>query len=248
MNDYDGYNYERFRELAKNNSLSEYEKIGFPVSYRVGTEESIFRDILSKVPKLREKKRLNVLDIGPGCSGLQRRISSVCKENEHTLFLADCPEMLALIEDKPYVRKYPGFFPDDTLEAMKTDSQGVDVIICYSVFQYIFAEGNMWHFLDCVLELMNNGAETLIGDIPNISKRKRFFSSKAGVCFHQRFTGTEETPEVIFNRPEPGKIDDSVLFAMAMRCQYSGFDAYVVPQASGLPFANRRDDFLIRRL
>ena len=248
MNHYDGYNYERFRELAKNNSLSMYEKIGFPNSYRADTERLIFEDILSKVPKLLKGRCLNVLDIGPGCSNLQGYISSVCRENEHTLFLADCPEMLALIKDESYVKKYAGFFPDDTFEAVRTESQGIDVIICYSVFQYIFVESNMWHFLDCILDLMNIGAETLIGDIPNISKRKRFFSSETGVHFHQKFMKSRDVPRVLFNRPEPGKIDDSLLLSMVMRCQYFGFDAYIVPQHKGLPFANRRDDLLIRRV
>ena len=247
MNNYDGFNYEKFRELARDKSISVYKKIGFPDSYRENTEDLIFMDILSKVPKLAEKKHLNILDIGPGCSGLQKYISSICEKNGHTLLLADCPEMLELIENKNYTRKYPGFFPD-TFEDIKRDSQGIDVIICYSTFQYVFAESNMWHFLDCVINLMNIGGETLIGDIPNISKRKRFFASETGVRFHQNFMNTKEVPHVPFNCSEPDKIDDSVLLAMVMRCQYFGLDAYVVPQAKGLPFANRRDDLIIRKM
>ena len=247
MNNYDGFNYEKFRELAKNDFLTMYEKIGFPDSYRQNTEELIFKDILSKLPKLKSESHLNVLDIGPGCSNLQKYISSICEERGHNLFLADCPEMLNLIEDKKFLKKYAGFFPN-TFGDIKKDSQGIDVIICYSVFQYIFVEDNVWHFLDCVVDLMNTGAETLIGDIPNISKRKRFFASKTGICFHQNFMKTKEIPNISFNCPESNKIDDSVLLAMVMRCQYFGLDAYIVPQADGLPFSNRRDDLIIRKL
>src|SRR5256885_8167314 len=32
---------------------------------------------------------------------------------------------------------------------------------------------------------------SLIGDIPNVSQRKRFFSSPAGIKFHQEFTGRD---------------------------------------------------------
>ena len=248
MADYDGYNYKKFRELASNDALSVYEKIGFPVSYRKNSEGFIFEDILSKVPILREERHLNVLDIGPGCSFLQKSISSICKANGHTLFLADSPEMLRLTGDLPYVRKYAGFFPDETFEAIYADSGGIDVIICYSVFQYVFAEGNAWRFIDCILKLMNRSSQCIMGDIPNISKRKRFFASGTGVKFHKSFMHTNEIPKVFFNQPEFGRIDDAVLLSIIMRCQYFGFDAYIVPQDKRLPFANRRDDILIRRL
>ena len=57
----------------------------------------------------------------------------------------------------------------------------------------------------------------LIGDIPNVSKRKRFFSSPAGVMFHHEFMQTKETPEVAFNRIERNQIDDTVILSLLMR-------------------------------
>ena len=44
MNDDDGYNYDKFKELAK------YEKIGFPDSYSKDSEELIFKDIIARKP------------------------------------------------------------------------------------------------------------------------------------------------------------------------------------------------------
>ena len=87
----------------------------------------------------------------------------------------------------------------------------------------------------------------LIGDIPNISKRKRFFRSAAGVAYHQAFMKTDEEPVVDFNTIEDGKIDDAVLLSLLLRCRTAGFDAYLLPQASALPMANRREDILIMR-
>lgn len=87
----------------------------------------------------------------------------------------------------------------------------------------------------------------LIGDIPNISKRRRFFSSPEGVKFHQHFMNTQSAPEVHFNSLERHKIDDSVILALLQRARNQGFDAYVLPQAPELPMANRREDLLIRR-
>jgi len=87
----------------------------------------------------------------------------------------------------------------------------------------------------------------LIGDIPNVSKRKRFFSSPAGIKFHQEFTGTQELPEVVFNQVEPSRIDDAVVLSLLLRARNAGFDSYVVAQAEDLPMANRREDILIRK-
>ena len=43
------FRFEDFKNLANDPSLSKYEKIGFPDSYRAGKEEAIFHDILSKL-------------------------------------------------------------------------------------------------------------------------------------------------------------------------------------------------------
>ena len=245
MENYDGYNYEKFRELAKNTSLSMYEKIGAPDHYRANTEELIFNDILTKCPLL-IKRDLNVLDIGTGCTQLPKFIINLCEKQNHRLFLADSPEMLDLNEDKSFIKKIPGFFPD-TAEEIRKISGGIDVIICYSVLHYAFVDTNVWEFIDSMMELLNDGGQAIIGDIPNISKRKRFFASNNGKKFHQIFMNTTETPNVKFNCIEKCKIDDSLLLSIIMRCHFFGFDAYIVPQASGLTFANRRDDIIIRK-
>lgn len=247
MDSYDGYNYKKFKDLAQNSCLSKYEKIGFPDSYRAGREEAIFADIISKLPIVKQKKNLNILDIGSGCSDLQNYVNSLAQEREHKLFLSDSEEMLALVPDSACVIKVPGFFPS-TAELIRSQAGGgVDVVLCYSVLQYIFVESNVWYFLDQVMELLNHGGQALIGDIPNNSKRRRFFASPTGVRFHKEFMKTDEAPVVNFNCVETGKIDDALLLSMVMHCHSSGCDAYVVPQPEGLPFANRRDDLLIRK-
>jgi hypothetical protein len=77
--------------------------------------------------------------------------------------------------------------------------------------------------------------------------RKRFFASPVGVATHQRYTGGDEPPEVQFNRLEPGQMDDGVVLALLARARAQGFHAWVLPQATDLPMANRREDILIRR-
>ena len=237
--------FDDFRRLAKDDTLSPYERIGFPVSYREGKEEAIFADINAKLPSLAGRGKV-VLDVGPGCSGLPVMLTELCRAQGHTLLLVDSEEMLARLPDEPFAKKIAGYYP--RCEGLFEEYGGrVDAILCYSVLHYVFAESNVWDFLDSSLALLADGGEMLIGDVPNVSKRRRFFASPAGVKFHQEFTGTDSTPEVAFNRVERMQIDDAVVLSLLMRARAAGCDAYVLPQRADLPMANRREDILIRK-
>ena len=237
--------FDDFRRMAQDDSLSKYEKIGLPGSYREGKEEFIFQNIVANLTFLKERGKV-VLDIGPGCTDLPHMIIDLCRENDHTLLLVDSAEMLAHLPDGGFIRKFTARFPD--CEPLFHDyTSKVDVLLVYSLLHAVFVEGNIWDFLDRSLELLAEGGEMLIGDVPNISMRRRFFSSANGVRFHQQFMDTQDLPEVHFNSLERNQIDDSVILALLTRARNQGFDAYVLPQHRDLPFANRREDILIRR-
>lgn len=248
MNDYNRFanlSFDDFRKMAQDDSLSRYEKIGFPNSYRQDKEHLIFKDIMDKLPLLCTQNKV-VLDIGTGCSELPFMLINLCRKNQHTLILIDSEEMLSYLPDEPFIKKINGYYPDcDNL--LDKYSSAIDVILSYSVLHYIFVESNIWNFLDNSLKLMSDGGEMLIGDIPNVSQRKRFFSSKNGIKFHQNFIGKEELPEVAFNNIEHHRIDDSVILSLVTRARNQGFNAYVLPQNLDLPMANRREDILIRK-
>lgn len=241
--DFKNLNYDSFKKLANDKSLSTYEKIGFPIEYRKNKENFIFNDIISKC-NLFESQGKSVLDIGCGCSPLTKLIIDYCKNKNHKLVLNDSDEMLSLIEDKN-CQKVSGFYPSIQNEILKSEPEGFDIILCYSVFQYIIFDSNMWDFLDSAISILKNGGQMLIGDIPNLSKRKRFFSSENGIKFHQEFMCTKDKPLVEYNKVEPKELDDGIFDAVVQRARNSGCDAYILPQNKNLPMANRRDDILI---
>jgi hypothetical protein len=237
--------YAGFAELAKDDSLSKYERIGFPDSYRAGFEAKIFADICAKLPRLNERG-LTVLDIGPGCSELPMMLIDLCGARGHRLCLVDSPQMLARLPDAPFVDKRPGLFPK-CREALVDLRGSVAVILSYSVLHYVFLDANVFDFVDVALELLAPGGEFLIGDIPNASKRRRFFLSEAGIAYHRAFTGTDTMPPIEGNVSARGALDDAVVLALLTRARAAGADAYVVPQNPALPIANRREDILVRR-
>lgn len=237
--------FEDFKCLAQDESLSRFERIGFPDNYRQGHEENIFTDICAKLDLLEAENKI-VLDIGPGCSDLPLMLIEQCRGKGHQLHLIDNAEMLALLPDAQFIRKTAALFPN-CAEVIESLRGKVDVIICYSVLHYIFVDTAFFRFLDTSLTLLAPGGQMLIGDIPNVSKRKRFFASETGVKFHQKFMNTKEGPSVGFNKIEHDLIDDAVVFSLLQRARAEGFDAYVLPQAVNLPMANRREDILITR-
>src|SRR3712207_4948873 len=210
--DWNRLDFAGFARLAEDDSLSKYEKIGFPDSYRAGHEAAIFSDIRSKLPRLSERG-LTVLDIGPGCSDLPGMLIDLCRAQGHRLHLVDSAEMLRQLPDADFIEKRPGLFPRDR-QAVADLAAQVDVMLCYSVLHYVFVDANPFDFVDLAVELMAPGGEFLIGDVPNVSKRRRFFASEAGIAFHKAFTKTDILPEVRFNEPVPGAIDDAAVLAL----------------------------------
>jgi 2-polyprenyl-3-methyl-5-hydroxy-6-metoxy-1,4-benzoquinol methylase len=239
--------YESFRALAQNPHLSRHERIGFPDSYREGFESTILADILAKLPLLTQREGLTVVDIGPGCANLPRMLIDVCKQQKHRIVLVDSEEMLAQLPDvEGTTVKVVGCFPHN-LQDLLESAGAADVVLCYSVMHYLYVDSNPFDVTDATVTLLAPGGSALYGDIPNASKRRRFFASTAGKAFHRQFTGTDTDPEIPDNRLLQGKIDDSVLAGCIARAQAAGCDAYLLPQPSTLPMANRRDDLLIRK-
>jgi len=236
--------FEDFRRMAQDPTLSEYEKIAFPDSYRAGYGEAIFADIRRKLTHL-DRREQTVLEIGPGCSDPARLMIDLCRQQRHRLILVDAPEMLALLPDAPFILKIAAYFPDECPQLFADNAGQIDVINCYSLLHIIFGEGNIYRFFDQALSLLAAGGQFLIGDIPNISKRKRYFSSEKGIQFHQEFMQAGEKPSVQFNTLEPEQIDDAVLLSLLLRARAAGFDSYLLPQHDDLPMASRREDLLI---
>lgn len=231
--------FEDFGQLAKDDSLKPHEKIGFPSVFREGHDEEIFSEIKSKTDWKSAEK---ILDIGCGCGDLTRIVLQAAKEDNKALTLVDSIEVLNQLKDQARVQKISGRFPDN-FEVVKK-SGAVDIIICYSVFHYVFNEVNIFQFIEKCLELLNPGGRLLLGDIPNLTKRNRFLLSPAGELFHQKLMNTSSKPEVHPHTMETGKIDDGIIFGLLSRYRNMGVETYLLPQSAALPLANSREDLL----
>lgn len=231
-----------FSSLATNSLLTKYQKIDFPNSYREGYENLIFDDIRKKLFNLNELHQL-ILDIGPGCTDLPRLLINLSEQRGHTLNLIDSHEMLSLLPDSAAVNKISAKFPN--CEAFLRENRGkINVILCYSVFQYILLEKNVEDILDILISLLAPGGQLLIGDIPNASKKARFLQSSAGVSFiNTNHSSDVDAP--IVSRIKFKHIDDDIIFRILSFSRSRNMESYLLGQDPTLPMHSRREDVLV---
>jgi len=110
MNQNSDLDFDAFKRLALDSSLSRHEKNGFPDAYRDGKEEFIFRDICLKATNL-NRSRITVLDIGPGCSHLPVMMAELCNQKRSHLMFVDSAEMLSHLPKGERITHYGGRFP-----------------------------------------------------------------------------------------------------------------------------------------
>ncbi|HEY5257988.1 MAG TPA: class I SAM-dependent methyltransferase [Candidatus Baltobacteraceae bacterium] len=241
--DLTGLTYDDFRRRARNQAISENEKIGFPDSYRAGSEGAIFADILGKLCAL-DGTRRTIIDIGCGCGPLAKLLIAHCAAREHRLILVDSAEMLENLAHEGAFEARPQRFPHDTA-FLEEFSGAADAVLLYSVIQHEFTSGDLWGLFDAVCALLAGNGRALLGDIPNRSMRTRLFQSENGRAFHRSFTGSDDAPPIPPYGLIPKEIDDSVIMALLSRARAQGIHGFVLPQAEGLPFYNRREDILL---
>lgn len=244
--DFSDLNFEDFKRLALSDGLTDHEKVGFPDDYRKDRESAIFDDILAKLPKLSDTGK-KVVEIGPGCGPLPQMLAELAEKNKHDLVFLDSDEMLSQLPDYELVTKISGKFPDECCFTDESHKGRYDVVLAYSVLQYIFSDGDLWQALDLAMSLLAPGGRIMFGDVPNVAMRRRFLSGPAGREFHRAYFGDESEPTSETEMPDMRALDDSVIFSILLRARSHGFHSWVTPQADSLPMANRREDIIIER-
>lgn len=243
---FSGVSYEGFRKMASDPLLPANEKIGMSDALRLPFDAGILADIVSKVPALGRMGR-TVIDIGCGCGTLAFRLIEHCEAMQHDLILVDSPEMLAHLPESPQVRKVAGRFPENATAITDAVPGGADVVLGYSVLSVVYVDSNPFLFVDHAAVLLRPEGRLLLGDVPNLSKLRRFLVTEIGVQYHKKYMRTDKPPVVEpFEGPGDG-IDDGVILGIVGRMRRKGYDAYVLPQSDLLPLANRREDILIVR-
>lgn len=130
-----------------------------------------------------------------------------------------------------------------------------DKILIYSVLHYLSDATEVFAFVEKAVSLLAPGGKALLGDLPNISHKKRFLESPHGRQFQiewQRQIAAQpvlsETEELDLPKDnELVEFNDRLILQIVGRLRELGFHAYILPQPSHLPFGHSREDILIER-
>jgi len=236
--------YENYGILAE--SLSDHTRVAGRYECQREAEKRILVDV---VHKLALSPRDRLLEIGCGTGNLLIPLSFIVRE----VTGVDHPSCVSAFSKR--------FHADSiTLIGMnffdcQNDALGsFDKILIYSVLHYL-SEDELILFVDKALSLLLPGGKMLLGDLPNVSRKERFLSSKEGKDFaaewdkkmgqagdknNRTSVRQEDRDTVVFN--------DATMLSLLGHIRKEGFHAYILPQPGSLPFGHTREDILIERL
>jgi hypothetical protein len=237
----DQLTFDDFRRLALRGDLSRSARIGFGEGLRSGNADAILADLRSKLTHL-DLPSVRVVDVGAGCGELTSALLAHGASLQQDLTLVDSDEVLAAIDSPVPFRKVAGRFPENVTQI----PGDADVVLCYSVLQYVAKEGSLLRFLDGLLGLLRPGGQCLIGDVPNASMRRRFMAGPAGRAYHAANYGTDPEP-LLRAGIDHDELNDGMIIGLLLRAREMGFHAFTMPQAWTLPMATRREDLLFVR-
>ena len=188
--------FEGFRDLAKDGSLSKYERIGFPDSYRAGFELAIFRDILTKLPALNEQGQ-TIVDIGPGSSDLPAMLIQQCQACQHQLVLVDSDEMLASGCPTTWATKNCLACFRSACPAWRPLSAGLTPFSAIPCLDAPLPTRTV-RFRGPSLVAPSAWGAVPARRRPEHHDAQRFFASETGLRHHQAYSGSNDRPEVRF--------------------------------------------------
>jgi len=211
---------------------------------QASAERSILPDVLAKL-QVRPQDKL--LDIGCNVGALLIPLSYLV-QGVTGIDHPSCLEKLRLRAQGDNIQLLGGTFLDLAIK------EQFDKILCYSVLHYLSDEEEVLCFIFKALKLLAPGGIALFGDIPNQSKKERFLSSESGKAFEQQWkelikkeAGNNHRQVELSPDPHLVRFNDEFLLQICRRCRADGFEAYIYPQPSHLPFGNTREDVVIIR-
>jgi len=207
-------------------------------------QEAEKRILLDVVQKLSVSPSDHLLDIGCG-SGLLLLPLSFLVQEAHGI---DHPSVIARLSSQAKsinIKLKSGSFLDIELGAILFDK-----ILIYGVIQCLPSEQELFCFIHKALQYLAAGGKMLIGDIPNVDKKRRFLDSPHGAAFESawissgRSFSSVDTAELL---PDDNWIcfDDPLVLRLIAYLRNQGVNAYILPQAPELPFGHTREDILV---
>ena len=228
--------FEYFADLSKTN-LSYTQKSGRYLIQKK-QEKKIPKEIIEKMSL---NKKDNFLEIGCGLGNLIIPISKKVK----SVTGIDHPVIISRFTKRSYSKKIS--LVSGNFLNLKINKK-FDKILVYGVVHCLKNKKELDIFIFKMLRLLNKKGIVLIGDIPNLDKKKRFSKSSEGIKF-EKYWKKIKKKELSSNLKEFRNLiafNDKLIMETIKKIRNKGFNAYLLSQGEGLPFSNTREDILIK--
>ena len=206
-----------------------------------GSQGEITKDIEAK---LELSCTDNFLEIGFGSGVLLKSLAGLVGSASGL----DHPNCVKVFEEEnPGLATLIG---ENFLEVDETILGKFDKILIYSVFHCLSSEEEVTAFVGKVLSLLRPGGRVLIGDLPNLSAKERLLATRHGQDLEESWRELVEKeggiqPQLSDQNETLIRLNDDSILKIIRYVRECGQEAYLLPQASGLPFSKTREDILI---
>ncbi len=212
-------------------------------SFQVKSERKIHREVISKLNIINKDKCLDVgCNVGANLIPISKKVKHITGIDQ-----INCIEILRNKIKSKNVTLISGNFLDHDFKKNKYDK-----IIIYSVLHVLKNKKEAYFAINKALKLLNPGGKILIGDLPNISLKNKFTSSKSGKLFLKNWNKNKKTKKDIEAQNMLVKdpncnliINDLFIINLVSYLRKKGLSVFILPQNKDLPFGHTREDIVI---
>jgi len=234
--------FENYGILA--DSLTDFTQVAGRYFCQRDDEKRILLDV---VRKLELSVSINLLEIGCGAGNLLIPLSFLVRE----VTGIDHPSCVAVLQERYHNENFT-VIGANFLNWPEEQVNSYQRILIYSVLHYL-GEEDVQPFINKAISLLRPGGKMLLGDIPNISKKKRFLTSKSGKQFfekwnHKMAAMCDSTKKPLLKEDnDVVQFDDVKILTLLKDIREVGCNAYLMPQPVNLPFGYTREDILVEK-
>ncbi len=232
--------YEKYAALASEMGYSNIEISG-RYAFQLEDEKRIVPDITKKLELNLED---SLLDIGSGPGNillpLLKMVGSAAAIDSEPMLR----RLRSRLDKHDKVECYPGNFL-----TMELPQKSFDKILIYSVIHYLESQDSVLEFIDRALSLVSPGGRLLVGDLPNVDKKRRFLQSHKGqeimkIWSRKTRNISLKAQSFLSTYKDSVDIDDDFIIKILRFGRERGFESYLLSQPEGLPFCYTREDIL----
>lgn len=230
-------NYTRIAELTE----AGYTEVAGRYAFQAVAERRIIPDVAAK---LALDSQDTLLEIGCGPGNLLLPLSFMVAEASGI----DNSAAIKRLQERSGLSKQIEGIVGDFL-TMELSTKRYTKVLIYSVIQYMAGLEEAKTFVARALQLLSPGGYMLLGDLPNSDKKLRWIKSSAGQQSYAEWQAlvSEAGVHPLSSQPDDDRlvtIDDEFVHSLMRLARNSGFESFVLPQPSVLPFGNTREDIL----